>query len=83
VIRQPILRNQGETEAIVIEDRIAKLASDTAIMLDSAKRRLLDSLPLHAITSVYGEADLRERLLMEIAQFTAADRACGDGWGEQ
>jgi hypothetical protein len=26
-------------------------------------------MPLHAITSVYGEADLCERLLLEIAQF--------------
>ena len=31
-------------------------------------------MPLHAITSVHGEAGLRERLLMEIAQFPAADR---------
>jgi hypothetical protein len=75
VIRQPILRNQGETEAIVIKDGIAKLASDTAITLDSAERRLLAKMPLHAITSVYGEAGLHEPLLMEIAQFTAADRA--------
>ena len=32
-------------------------------------------MPLHAITSVHGEAGLRERLLMEIARFPAADRA--------
>ena len=32
-------------------------------------------MPLHAITTVHGEAGLRERLLMEIAQFPAAD--CG------
>ncbi len=31
-------------------------------------------MPLHAITSVHGEAGLRERLLMEIEQFPAADR---------
>ncbi len=31
-------------------------------------------MPLHAITSVHGEAGLRERLTMEIAQFPAADR---------
>ena len=31
-------------------------------------------MPLHAITSVHGEAGLRERLLTEIAQFPAADR---------
>src|SRR5215469_2680824 len=43
--------------------------------LDAAERRLLARMPLHAITSVHGEAGLRERLLMEIAQFPAADRA--------
>jgi (p)ppGpp synthase/HD superfamily hydrolase len=32
-------------------------------------------MPLHAITSVHGEAGLRERLLIEIAQFPAADRS--------
>jgi len=32
-------------------------------------------MPLHAITSVHGEAGLRERLLVEIVQFPAADRA--------
>jgi (p)ppGpp synthase/HD superfamily hydrolase len=32
-------------------------------------------MPLHAITSVHGEAGLRERLLIEIARFPAADRA--------
>jgi hypothetical protein len=31
-------------------------------------------MPLHAITSVHGEAGLRERLLIEIAQFSAAGR---------
>ena len=42
--------------------------------LGPAERRLLAGMPLHAITSVHGEAGLRERLLMEIAQFPAADR---------
>jgi (p)ppGpp synthase/HD superfamily hydrolase len=32
-------------------------------------------MPLRAITSVHGEAGLRERLLLEIAQFNPADRA--------
>jgi hypothetical protein len=32
-------------------------------------------MPLHAITSVHGEAGLRERLLIEIAHFSAVDRA--------
>jgi (p)ppGpp synthase/HD superfamily hydrolase len=31
-------------------------------------------MPLHAITSVHGQAGLWERLLMEIEQFSAADR---------
>jgi len=31
-------------------------------------------MPLHAITSVHGEAGLRERLAMEITRFPAADR---------
>jgi (p)ppGpp synthase/HD superfamily hydrolase len=46
-----------------------------AVKLDAAERRLLAKMPLHAITSVHGEAGLRERLLLEIAQFPAADRA--------
>ena len=37
-------------------------------------RSLLAQMPLHAITSVRGEAGLRERLLMEIERFRAADR---------
>lgn len=37
--------------------------------LDPAERRLLAAMPLHAITSVHGEACLRERLLMEIERF--------------
>jgi hypothetical protein len=48
--------------------------SGTGMRLDPAERRLLASMPLHAITSVHGEAGLRERLLMQIAQFPAADR---------
>ena len=37
------------------------------VELGPAERRLLAGMPLHAITSVHGEAGLRERLLMEIA----------------
>jgi (p)ppGpp synthase/HD superfamily hydrolase len=44
-----------------------------------AERRLLATMPLHAITSVHGEAGLRERLQIEIAQFPAADRIRTDG----
>jgi hypothetical protein len=42
--------------------------------LDPAERRLLAAMPLHAITSVHGQVGLRERLLMEIERFPAADR---------
>jgi (p)ppGpp synthase/HD superfamily hydrolase len=49
--------------------------SGTPVTLDAAERRLLARMPLHAITSVHGEAGLRERLLLEIARFPAADRA--------
>jgi hypothetical protein len=31
-------------------------------------------MPLHAITSVHGEAGLRERLLTETARFSPADQ---------
>jgi HD domain len=64
---------RGETEAIVAEET-AQLMSEAAAGLCPAKRRLLAAMPLHAITSVHGEAGLRERLLMEIAGFPAADR---------
>jgi hypothetical protein len=42
--------------------------------LRPAERRLLAQMPLHAITSVHGEAGLRERLVIEIAAFSPADR---------
>jgi len=66
--------DQDKTEVIVMPDGTAKLASEAAIRLDAAERRLLARMPLHAITSVHGEAGLRERLLLEIAQFPAAER---------
>jgi (p)ppGpp synthase/HD superfamily hydrolase len=36
--------------------------------------RMLLSMPLHAITEVYGEAGLRERFLLELESFPEADR---------
>jgi hypothetical protein len=48
-------------------------ASAQAIKLDTAERRLLAMMPLHAITSVHGEAGLRERLLLEMTQLPAED----------
>jgi len=40
----------------------------------AADSRLLGTMPLHAITPRYGEAGLRERLLLEIARFPTAGR---------
>ena len=37
--------------------------------------RLLLTMPLHAITEVYGEVGLRERLLLELSSFPEGDRA--------
>jgi (p)ppGpp synthase/HD superfamily hydrolase len=37
--------------------------------------KMLLSMPLHAITEVYGEAGLRERLLLELESFPAGERA--------
>lgn len=62
----------------MVADGTPKLASYAAITLEAAERQLLARMPLHAITSVHGEAGLRERLLMEIAQFPAADRVRAD-----
>ena len=54
-------------------DQIAKLMSGAGMGLGPAERRLLAGMPLHAITSVHGEAGLRERLAMEITRFGATD----------
>jgi len=43
--------------------------------MDSDQRRLLATMPLHAITSTYGEQGLRERFALEIASWPEADRA--------
>jgi HD domain len=43
--------------------------------MDSGQRRLLATMPLHAITSTYGEEGLRERFALEIASWPEADRA--------
>jgi hypothetical protein len=42
--------------------------------MDSDQRRLLATMPLHAITSTYGEAGLRERFALEVASWPEADR---------
>ena len=56
-------------------DDTAKLISGGDISLGAVEKRLLARMPLHTITSVHGEAGLRERLLLEIARFPAADQA--------
>jgi HD domain-containing protein len=68
------LANQEETEATVVADGKMGLPRDMPAGLSTAERRLLAAMPLHAITSVHGEVGLRERLLIEIEQFPAADR---------
>lgn len=55
-------------------EQTPKLMPGAGMSLDAPERQLIAAMPLHAITSVHGEAGLRERLLMEIAQFSAADR---------
>ncbi len=42
--------------------------------LSAAEVRLLATMPLHAITAVYGEDGLRERLLIEAGRFPRAQR---------
>jgi (p)ppGpp synthase/HD superfamily hydrolase len=63
---------RGETEAIVAEET-AGLMPGADTRLGPVERRLLAGMPLHAITSMHGEAGLRERLLIEIAGFLAAN----------
>jgi hypothetical protein len=43
--------------------------------MDAAQRRLLPTMPLHAITAQFGEPGLRARLMAEIEPFAAPDRA--------
>src|SRR5580693_6576271 len=42
--------------------------------MDGDQRRLLATMPLHAITSTYGEAGLRDRFAVEIASWAEGDR---------
>jgi HD domain len=42
--------------------------------MDSDRQRLLATMPLHAITSTYGEAGLRDRFAGQIASWPEADR---------
>jgi hypothetical protein len=42
--------------------------------MDTGERRLVATMPLHAITSTYGEQGLRERFAMEISSFPEQDK---------
>jgi len=42
--------------------------------MDGDRQRILAAMPLHAITSTYGEAGLRDRFAAEIASWPQADR---------
>jgi hypothetical protein len=42
--------------------------------MDSDRQRLVGTMPLHAITSTYGEPGLRDRFAAEIASWPEADR---------
>ncbi len=42
--------------------------------MDGDQQRFLATMPLHAITSTYGEAGLRDRFAVEIAAWDDADR---------
>ena len=42
--------------------------------MDTGQRRLMAMMPLHAITSTYGEQGLRERFAIEIASWPEPDR---------
>jgi hypothetical protein len=42
--------------------------------MDTGRRRLLTTMPLHAITATYGEEGLRERFAAEIASFPGPER---------
>lgn len=45
-----------------------------AMPAENPKSEILRTMPLHAITEVYGEPGLRQRFLDEIARFPGAHR---------
>ena len=51
----------------------AKPVSDET-RLNTPEMRLLAVMPLHAITAIHGEDGLRDRLVIEIGRFPAAER---------
>jgi len=53
---------------------VATVGSNAGVDLGPAERRLLAQMPLHAITSVHGQAGLAARLMLDLAAFSPADR---------
>jgi HD domain len=63
--------------AAAADRRLARAGSqraDDRAGMTGAERRLLAAMPLHAITTLHGEAGLRERFAIEIASFPDDDR---------
>jgi hypothetical protein len=68
----PIQREDGDAAASAgrpSSDDSAMTTCSQEASIGPAERRLLAAMPLHAITSIHGEAGLRERFAMEIADF--------------
>jgi hypothetical protein len=68
----PTARDEPTTDP-----RLAKADSQRAgdrADMTTVERRLLAAMPLHAITTLHGEAGLRERFAIEIASFPDNDR---------
>jgi (p)ppGpp synthase/HD superfamily hydrolase len=63
-----------EGETVASHDTPSLVPGD-ALGAGTPGRRLLALMSLHAITSVYGQDGLHERLLIEAERFSAADRA--------
>jgi len=64
-------------DAPAADPRLATAASqraDDRADMTTAERRLLAAMPLHAITTLHGEAGLRERFAIEITSFCEDDR---------
>ena len=76
----PGMPNHGRPPRWIREARAGKeaerLASATgpADDMGTGRRRLLTTMPLHAITTTYGEQGLRERFAAEIATLPEPDR---------
>src|ERR1700734_1537640 len=72
VSRPPRAGRPGETEATMAEYVSGRLRLEAPSGLSDAEIRLLPTMPLHAITTVHGEAGPEQRLLIEIADLPRA-----------